>query len=119
MLESSIWKNIAMNQLGIGSTPKFFRVSITLELFYDVQLTFCCRTSFKISVIINLCLIHICTIRMNYSMVTIALMIVTCGGALSYSVHLLSNMRKKEDVSEIAVGEKDYNFNSYYKRALW
>lgn len=45
MLESSIWKNIAMNQLGIGSTPKFFRVSITLELFYDVQLTFCCRTS--------------------------------------------------------------------------
>jgi hypothetical protein len=56
---------------------------------------------------------------MNYSMVTIALMIVTCGAALSYSVHLLSNMRKKEDVSEIAVGEKDYNFNSYYKRALW
>ena len=45
---------------------------------------------------------------MNYSIVSLALLIVASGAALIVPCSLLSKMRKKEDASEIAVEEKDY-----------
>ena len=44
---------------------------------------------------------------MNYGIITIALLIVASGAALILPCSLLSNLRKKEDTSEIGIEQKD------------